>query len=98
MNYCHRCQSSYDRPGTCNCYAPTPAPAHQTIRPYVPDLNTTGTIQWTPGQCAICGKYGCRETHVTFTPSVTHATTRSPAGEAAWSTTTKRDVPFTLTT
>lgn len=24
MNYCRRCHSDYDRPGTCNCFAPVP--------------------------------------------------------------------------
>lgn len=47
MNYCHRCESHYEKPGTCNCFAQTqpvvPAPVYvplpNPIRPwweYVP--------------------------------------------------------------
>jgi len=37
MNHCHRCNSDYEKPGTCNCYAPFPVLAPQPYRiPYIP--------------------------------------------------------------
>ena len=32
MNYCRKCQSDYDQPGTCNCFAPLSV----TVTPYIP--------------------------------------------------------------
>jgi len=34
MNYCHKCQSHYEKPGTCNCFAEKPA--EQPAPVYVP--------------------------------------------------------------
>lgn len=47
MNYCRKCQSDYDRPGTCNCFAsPTAAPSPQ---PWVPVPGTTTIpVPYTP--------------------------------------------------
>lgn len=33
MNYCRKCQSDYEKPGTCNCFAPQAAPIAPTITP-----------------------------------------------------------------
>jgi len=41
MNHCRRCDSDYDQPGTCNCFAPAP-PAPTITVPEQP--NTT----WIP--------------------------------------------------
>jgi len=32
MNYCRKCQSDYEKPGTCNCFATTPT-AHTSPQP-----------------------------------------------------------------
>lgn len=34
MNYCHKCQSHYEKPGTCNCFAEKPP--EQPAPVYVP--------------------------------------------------------------
>lgn len=38
MNYCRKCQSDYEKPGTCNCFAPQQAaPAYPwPYTPYIP--------------------------------------------------------------
>ena len=37
MNYCRKCQSDYEKPGTCNCYAGTqPMKPVQPFFPYSP--------------------------------------------------------------
>lgn len=45
MNHCHRCNSDYEKPGTCNCYAPQaaqpwPLPFVQVIPPAHPGVIT----------------------------------------------------------
>jgi hypothetical protein len=70
MNYCRKCQSDYEKPGTCNCFAPqaaqpTPVFVPWTVTypwwtvPYIPCITTS-----TP--CAVCGKVNCNDTHVTY--------------------------------
>lgn len=53
MNYCTKCSSYYQTPGTCNCFAATqpirvtpwyPTYPYPTWVPYTP---TTPTITWT---------------------------------------------------
>ena len=53
MNFCTKCASYYQQPGTCNCYAPVvgTAPGHkpyvpQEPNPWLPDQypTTCGTI------------------------------------------------------
>lgn len=34
MNYCHRCESNYEKPGTCNCYAEKAVPDNTWIPAY----------------------------------------------------------------
>lgn len=62
MNYCMKCQSLYNTPGTCNCYAALPFPRYPQ-----PSLPVPGTgdpwppIRWTGGcpACAQSGVCGC---------------------------------------
>lgn len=46
MNYCRKCQSDYQQPGTCNCFAPLhvgpPLQVMPGVVPIVP------TIPWVP--------------------------------------------------
>lgn len=35
MNYCRKCQSDYEKPGTCNCFAPQIQVAPGVV-PYIP--------------------------------------------------------------
>jgi hypothetical protein len=51
MNYCRKCQSDYEKPGTCNCFAASAPPIS-----WPPNVSFT---------CPICGKLNCYETHVT---------------------------------
>lgn len=44
MNHCRKCQSDYEKPGTCNCFAPQVA-AQPAYSPWV--------TMWTA--CAACG-------------------------------------------
>lgn len=40
MNFCTKCRSTYEKPGTCNCFAPSPVPGITQpiwIRPTYPD-------------------------------------------------------------
>lgn len=49
MNFCVRCQSYYQQPGTCNCFAPArDAPAAVTLRQ----------------PCPVCGDWDCVATHI----------------------------------
>lgn len=48
MNHCRRCDSDYEKPGTCNCFA--------TQAGY--------TARVLPQPCQFCGKLDCRDTHV----------------------------------
>jgi hypothetical protein len=43
MNHCRKCQSDYEKPGTCNCFAPAP----QVVYPQTPNIDVTGTVVWT---------------------------------------------------
>lgn len=36
MNYCRKCQSDYEKPGTCNCFAPITPRQDVAPLPYVP--------------------------------------------------------------
>lgn len=50
MNYCHRCECSFEKPGTCNCYAATAQqkPAHLP-HPITPAVPERGSYPYPPG-------------------------------------------------
>lgn len=49
MNYCRKCQSDYEKPGTCNCFAPQQAtPAFVPYVPYYPWTVTPYRPWWVP--------------------------------------------------
>jgi hypothetical protein len=45
MNYCTKCESMYQKPGTCNCFAATQPAITITPQPY--DPNSTAQ-PWSP--------------------------------------------------
>ena len=56
MNHCRRCDSDYEKPGTCNCFAEKPVAQPLPFVPWYP--------YWT--QCPVCGRWGCTTTHITW--------------------------------
>lgn len=64
MNHCRRCQSDYEKPGTCNCYAavPLPAPAPVVV-PYI----QTGYYCYSCGQWVTGHHYCWRGGTITVT-------------------------------
>lgn len=55
MNYCHKCQSHYEKPGTCNCFAEKPAP--QPVAPIVPWYPAYPWYPWYPGTAPVYEPY-----------------------------------------
>lgn len=47
MNHCRRCDSDYEKPGTCNCYAPNALPV-APILPWVPWIPYVPPQPWYP--------------------------------------------------
>ena len=47
MNYCTKCESYYQKPGSCNCYVPLPGMVVFPISPYV---HESTAAPWCP-QC-----------------------------------------------
>ena len=102
MNYCHRCQSHYEKPGTCNCFAEKPAPEPIQVTPpltypwvypiYIPwktypDTWEPWRITWGTGDPLPPPYY------TTCAGATTGHMTISGSGV----TQTDKDVPFTLT-
>jgi hypothetical protein len=46
MNYCTKCESYYQKPGTCNCYAAPRVEITQPLTPYIYPT-TVPYIPWT---------------------------------------------------
>lgn len=62
MNYCTKCQSHYQQPGTCNCFAPV----------------QTWVTSYFAVACPGCGKFVCDRSHTACPPPVTTVTTVWP--------------------
>jgi hypothetical protein len=64
MNYCRKCQSDYEKPGTCNCFAPAaaaaPLPWTITPQPYYPPWPQYPQIWW--GSCPTITTSGYSQT------------------------------------
>lgn len=57
MNVCYDCNSSYETPGTCNCFAPGGKRA-VGLSPWTAEPPDAVTIRWT---CPACGGDACRD-------------------------------------
>lgn len=73
MNYCRKCQSDYEKPGTCNCFAPV-APREATppvfvpyTQPVLPLYQPWWVSPWgTVMICTTCGRQNCDGNHATY--------------------------------
>ncbi len=86
MNFCRRCESEYDRPGTCNCFAEASTPG-VIIYP-----GTVVPIFVHPVHPIYVSPYG------TFTGSGSAVTLSCDGPVSGSSTSVNADVPFTPTT
>ena len=66
MNHCRRCESDYEKPGTCNCFAEKQEPSPVFV-PVWPQPWWAGPYYWGPtfttSPCPVCGVHNCGLTH-----------------------------------
>ena len=75
MNYCRKCQSDYEKPGTCNCFAPQAAqfvPNYWPWQPLYPPYRPDGPWIWYGGATS-----GYAQTETGDVPATTATVTTS---------------------